>query len=635
MDVQFDVGGLDDFLQPPVAPGSPLRRNETVPFSFDPEEDPVVCSIVQRQQQVAGGAAEWAARMASANGRSDQPSGVTGAAPRPSPEALAAQRRQDREQRLSAKRKLAEMESSVELLAVKVVESAGVRDRLSAAVDDAAAAAEEAETRRKTLQTSRSARDAAQGSRRGAPAPFDASTFVAVATKRKLEVVNKQCLISLRQLMQHKWAFPFNKPVDHVALNLPTYPDIVKNPMDLGTVEARIKKGGVYTSCEEVHRDICLTFDNAKLFNPPATDVHIMAVTLEQFWAPRWEAICERTKEVEEGMNIEKEAAEKKTAEMSARQTLAAEEMKCAGLMADLDQLKRSWEDLKRNSVRMTKPMQEPELTRLKRKMMTLPRGFRGTARNMVAATEGAHMVPEVDNLDDDAWNQMCNDLTDFGSIAHRRLARYAKVRRRNAAAMRQGLCTQPEGEGLEGVAEGDDFTFGDETDTGEDDGNDGDVNQMCQPCALATAQDVNDESRGANPGESTRRLSGAVDPVEETLAAAAAAAAAAATPGGTIVKEKGGDEEDPLLALAMGGGNWGAMGARAAQPELAAMIASESGEYFLDRSVSRDSPTDVGTMGAGMDDSSVLTGPQGAHAVASRGKGDLVGDLLLSAPVE
>ena len=75
-----------------------------------------------------------------------------------------------------------------------------------------------------------------------------------------------------------------------------------------------------------------------------------MATTLEQFWAPRWDAIQSAAKW--RSMNVEKEAAEKRSAEMSARQALAAEEMKCAGLMADLDQLKRGLEDLKRTGAR-------------------------------------------------------------------------------------------------------------------------------------------------------------------------------------------------------------------------------------------------------------------------------------------
>jgi hypothetical protein len=464
-------------------------------------------------------------------------------------------RQQDREQRLSAKRKFAELESSIERLAVRVVESADARDVLSQEADVAAEASEEAETRRKTMQAGRSVRETAPGRQRGGPPPFDASAFAAVAAKRKLEIVNKQCLVSLRQLMQHKWAFPFLKPVNFAALGLPTYPQVVKSPMDLGSVEAGIKKGGVYGSCEEVHRDISLTFANAKLFNPPETDVHVMAATLDQFWAPRWDAICERVKEVEEGMNVEKEAAEKKSAEMSARHALAAEEMKCAGLMADLDQLKRSLEDLKRTSVRITKPMDDGKKTKLGKWMAKLPRGFRCAARDMIAETEGLHVVPEG-AFDDDGWREICDDLGNFGSVAHRRLARFAKVRRRNATATRSGWCGGGKGKG--GGGGGGDFDFGDETeeegadvdavvsgDRGAADGQHA-VASDHQEVGAAAGGDVafHGGSDGGNNGGASLSLHSHLqqsrshqslqrsDSVEETLAAAAAAAAAAVTVG-------------------------------------------------------------------------------------------------------
>jgi len=244
--------------------------------------------------------------------------------------------------------------------------------------------------------------------------------------------------------MQHKWAFPFLKPVDAEALGLPTYHQVIQTPMDLGSVEAGIKRGGVYSSCEEVHRDVSLSLANAKLFNPPATDVHVMAATLELFWAPRWVAICERVREVEQGMNVEKEAADKKSTEMSTRQALAASEMKCAGLMADLDQLKRALVDLKRTALRITKPMDDSEKASLARKMTALPRGFRNVARDIVAETEGAHVVPE-DAADDRSWRELCNSLGGFGHVALRRLARFAMVQRRNAVAANAGWCARPD----------------------------------------------------------------------------------------------------------------------------------------------------------------------------------------------
>ena len=104
----------------------------------------------------------------------------------------------------------------------------------------------------------------------------DKKVDAAVAAKRKLEVVNRQCLAALKQLMAHKWAHPFNKPVDHVALNLPTYPEIVKRPMDLGTVESKLSNGS-YKNVRDFCDDIRLIWANACTFNTEGSDVFELA----------------------------------------------------------------------------------------------------------------------------------------------------------------------------------------------------------------------------------------------------------------------------------------------------------------------------------------------------------------------
>jgi hypothetical protein len=50
----------------------------------------------------------------------------------------------------------------------------------------------------------------------------------------------KACLKLLRQLQKLKPASAFLKPVDIVALNIPDYPAIIKHPMDLATIEAKL-----------------------------------------------------------------------------------------------------------------------------------------------------------------------------------------------------------------------------------------------------------------------------------------------------------------------------------------------------------------------------------------------------------
>jgi E1A/CREB-binding protein len=72
----------------------------------------------------------------------------------------------------------------------------------------------------------------------------------------------------------------FNSPVDPVELGLPDYFEVIKNPMDLGTVKKRLENG-LYRSINEVEVDINLTFDNAMLYNPEGSVVWSMAKELK------------------------------------------------------------------------------------------------------------------------------------------------------------------------------------------------------------------------------------------------------------------------------------------------------------------------------------------------------------------
>ncbi|GAB7326021.1 hypothetical protein MBLNU13_g10059t1 [Cladosporium sp. NU13] len=60
----------------------------------------------------------------------------------------------------------------------------------------------------------------------------------------------------------------FLRPVNYEALNLPTYPDIIKQPMDLGTVELRLRNND-YASVQSFVDDLQLIVDNARRFNGP------------------------------------------------------------------------------------------------------------------------------------------------------------------------------------------------------------------------------------------------------------------------------------------------------------------------------------------------------------------------------
>jgi len=49
-----------------------------------------------------------------------------------------------------------------------------------------------------------------------------------------------ECHRILIDLRKHADAAPFNQPVDPVSLNIPDYFNVIKNPMDLGTIMVKI-----------------------------------------------------------------------------------------------------------------------------------------------------------------------------------------------------------------------------------------------------------------------------------------------------------------------------------------------------------------------------------------------------------
>ena len=95
-----------------------------------------------------------------------------------------------------------------------------------------------------------------------------------------LTKLKTKCAELLKGLQSHQHGWVFNSPVDPVELGLPDYFEVIKNPMDLGTVKKRVDNG-LYRSIREVEADINLTFDNAMLYNPEGSVVWSMAKELK------------------------------------------------------------------------------------------------------------------------------------------------------------------------------------------------------------------------------------------------------------------------------------------------------------------------------------------------------------------
>jgi hypothetical protein len=171
------------------------------------------------------------------------------------------------------------------------------------------------------------------------------------AREKRVAELMKICLNILRQLMSHKWAWPFMEPVDAVAMELPDYHEVIKKPMDLGTIRDKMDKkdGQGYQTPEQVAADIRLVFSNAMTYNREGTDVHIMAEALNAKFNERWRAQMEHKLAEEQARRKQedidfrnRESAIIAAAEETAAEKLAADaEKQAQELERELDQLKQ------------------------------------------------------------------------------------------------------------------------------------------------------------------------------------------------------------------------------------------------------------------------------------------------------
>lgn len=86
----------------------------------------------------------------------------------------------------------------------------------------------------------------------------------------------------IKLLKDHKLIGPFLHPVDPEKLNIPNYYEIIKEPMDLKTVEENLKKDS-YVDEEEIKDDLEKIWNNARMYNPEGTDINEMAKEMKTY----------------------------------------------------------------------------------------------------------------------------------------------------------------------------------------------------------------------------------------------------------------------------------------------------------------------------------------------------------------
>ncbi|XP_077440524.1 bromodomain testis-specific protein isoform X2 [Vanacampus margaritifer] len=115
-------------------------------------------------------------------------------------------------------------------------------------------------------------------------------------TRAKLPEPLRHCDAILKEMFSKRhyaYAWPFYTPVDTVALALHDYHDIIKQPMDLGSIKKKMELRE-YTSAEEFAADVRLMFSNCYKYNPPAHEVANMARKLQEVFEARYARVAQK-----------------------------------------------------------------------------------------------------------------------------------------------------------------------------------------------------------------------------------------------------------------------------------------------------------------------------------------------------
>ena len=94
-------------------------------------------------------------------------------------------------------------------------------------------------------------------------------------TKASLKQLQLQLL---QQLEEEELIWPFKEPVNPQLV--PDYYQVVKNPIDISTIRAKIERGGFYITLDIFVADVLRMFANAKLYNAQDTVFYKAAVKL-------------------------------------------------------------------------------------------------------------------------------------------------------------------------------------------------------------------------------------------------------------------------------------------------------------------------------------------------------------------
>eukprot|EP00804_Cyclotella_cryptica_P001084 CCRYP_008373-RB/>CCRYP_008373-RB protein AED:0.05 eAED:0.05 QI:61/1/1/1/0.5/0.33/3/1072/443 len=110
-----------------------------------------------------------------------------------------------------------------------------------------------------------------------------ASTGGAKDADQKKDMLKKELLSLVQKVQEKQFSWCFRDPVD--TNEVTDYLEVVKDPIDLRTMEKRVRKGDHYKSKHQLYADMMKMVNNCKIYNDPESTYHECAVSLEKFLA--------------------------------------------------------------------------------------------------------------------------------------------------------------------------------------------------------------------------------------------------------------------------------------------------------------------------------------------------------------
>ncbi|KAL8797162.1 MAG: hypothetical protein Q9195_000629 [Heterodermia aff. obscurata] len=123
------------------------------------------------------------------------------------------------------------------------------------------------------------------------PAPRDLPYANQKPKKKKYQMELKFCQHVLNEIKKPRYralADPFLSKVDPVALNIPTYFNVIRQPMDFGTIQQKLNQGE-YENAREFDQDAQLVFANCYKFNPAGHPIHEVGKQLQHVYDDVWQ----------------------------------------------------------------------------------------------------------------------------------------------------------------------------------------------------------------------------------------------------------------------------------------------------------------------------------------------------------